>query len=155
MNCKWVELERLPDGIRYYCEVCGFGNPSPAMIDRVGHFPDQIYRECDKDKSFGPGTALHRLIEQLGLRSQECFGCQGMIANMDKWGAEGCRGEHWQEIVERLENKFAELSLAAKAKAGILALAKGIPLSIPELLELAIQQSEQSQLPKDDLCQTS
>ncbi len=156
MNCKWVELERLPDGgIRYFCEICGRGNPLPVLIDRAGHFPDRIYWECEKDKSFGPGTALHRLIQQLGFSVQEACGCEGMIANMNKWGAEGCRGEHRQEITERLEKKRSEANLIAKTKAAAFALAKGLPLSIPELLELAIQQSEQSQLRKEDLCQTS
>ncbi len=153
MNCKWIELERLPDGgIRYCCEVCGYGRTKPILIDRVGHFPDKHYRACDVDKSFGPGTALHRLIEQLGFTVDEGCGCAGMIANMDKWGPEGCRGEHLKEITERLEKKRSEASLIAKTKAAALALAKGLPLSIPELLELAIEQSEQSQLPKESVC---
>ncbi len=144
MNCVWEKVEDVPGGLRYRCIKCGWGH-----VDYYGHFPDQIYRNCDKDKSIGPGTALHRLIEQLGFTLQEGCGCEGMISNMDKWGAEGCRGEHRREIIERLETKRAAASIAAKAKAGILALAKGIPLSVAELLDLAIQQSEQSQLQKE------
>ncbi len=141
MNCVWEATETGEGWTRFRCAKCGF-----AEIDTGGHFPDKIHRDCDVDKSFGPGTALHRLIEQLGFTLQEGCGCQGMIANMNKWGADGCRGEHRQEIIERLETKRAAASIAAKAKAGILALAKGIPLTVAELLDLAIQQSEQSQL---------
>ncbi len=156
MNCKWIELERLPDGgIRYCCEVCGRGNPLPILIDRAGHFPDRIYWECEKDKSFGPGTALHHLIEQLGFTPQEACGCEAMIANMNKWGVDGCRGEHRKEIIERLETKRAEASITAKAKAGVLALAKGLPITIDGLFEKAMEDSEQSQLRKEDLCQTN
>ncbi len=146
MNCHPIEIERTERGIRWQCEWCGFTD-----LETDGNFPDGIYRACPRNTAFGPGTALHRLIEQLGFTFQEGCGCRGMIANMDRWGPDGCRGEHRAEILERLEKKRSEASLIAKTKAAAFALAKGLPLSIPELLELAIQQSEESQLLKENV----
>ncbi|MCR4414632.1 MAG: phosphoribosyltransferase domain-containing protein, partial [Thermoguttaceae bacterium] len=55
----------------------------------------------------GPGTELHRLLDQWGIHGGDGCGCEAYARLMDAWGPEGCR-QRRQEILDRLEEQAAK-----------------------------------------------
>lgn len=73
----------------------------------------------------GPGTELESLIKTLGLVREGCGGCQGLRKQMNRWGADGCRG-HREQILTRLRKAYKELTAGETAAAAWAALWSGL-----------------------------
>jgi hypothetical protein len=65
-----------------------------------------------------------------------------MQAKMDAWGPAGCR-EHRGEILAHLESAYSSTDWPTVLRAGTLAIAKGLPLTIEGLLAEAMRRAEQ------------
>ena len=121
------------------CSLCGFkGEPHwrhncPVKMKDAG-------LRCEAP-AFGPGAELHTMLEQLGFKLGDCAsGCKEWIDQMNFWGAAGSR-EHRQEIIDHLEKQKDAAALKDKIKAGALALAAGLPLSVEGLVTEAIERA--------------
>lgn len=90
----------------------------------------------------GPGTELAKLFKQLGIAPTANCGCGEFQSRMNAWGPE-CDA-HREEILSFLKQHYDEASVLAKIKAGGLALAQGLPLSLEGLLDLAIENAKQT-----------
>lgn len=66
-----------------------------------------------------------------------------MARQMDEWGPAGCR-EHKEEILAHLRKAYSKTDWATVLKAGMIALAQGLPLTIEGLVDLAIERAEKS-----------
>lgn len=89
----------------------------------------------------GPGTELHKLLAELGIKPDASCGCAAMQAKMDAWGPNGCR-EHEAEILEHLTAAYKSTDWPTVLTAGTRALRLGYPLTLRGLLALAIERSE-------------
>lgn len=93
----------------------------------------------------GPGTHLKGIFRELGFEA--CPICQGRAAQMDNWGAAGCR-EHFEEIVGWLRETAGRLGWAERFALVGRATASGWLLKvnwldpIPSLVEEAIRRAE-------------
>ena len=145
--CKWRGAAGAAG--RYPCS-------HPALVTPAAGVSEAACRGCrvaDKDpgpkllaliaarRGGLPGTELKALIASLGVEPAGC-GCDGFAAKMDRWGVEGCR-HRMAEIAERLRGQAERLGWREKLKAGALALANGLPLTIEGLVEEAIRRAEE------------
>lgn len=89
----------------------------------------------------GPGTELHKLIAELGITPTPTCPCEQMRLRMNAWGPAGCR-EHREEILAHMRTAYDEASVVTKLRAGVLALAKDLPLTLAGLLDEAIRRAE-------------
>jgi hypothetical protein len=98
-------------------------------------------------KSTGPGTALKRLLSELGVTDFAGCGCDGKAKQMNDWGVTGCR-EHFAEIRTWLIEAQAKASWFDKARAGINAALIGLPIDPTDvagsLVRLAIERAEKT-----------
>ncbi len=92
-----------------------------------------------KGPTTGPGKELHGLLTQLGFSIGGCS-CKSWIAKMNRWGVDGCR-QNRQQIVDHLTSMKDAASLTEKLKAGALAVANGLPLTIGGLVDEAIERA--------------
>lgn len=53
---------------------------------------------------FGPGTELHDLLLEIGIKSVSGCGCIAYMVRMDEWGVDGCR-QRRDEIAKHLREK--------------------------------------------------
>jgi hypothetical protein len=147
MKCNYKLTAKCTDGSNYFVcqnECCGH--------DRCSNYdnPKLLHRECGKARTsaadllpvpeHGPGRELHELLEQLGFNIGGC-NCQEWIDRMNRWGVDGCR-EHRAEIIAHLEEEKDSATLTEKLKAGVLAIANGLPLTIGGLVDEAIRRAE-------------
>ena len=89
----------------------------------------------------GPGTELKAIFAELGIKPKASCGCQQKSAAMDRQGVEGCRKMR-DALLADLQASYDDATLMEKASAGIVAIAKGYPLSLSGLLDLAIERAE-------------
>lgn len=96
----------------------------------------------------GPGTELKKLLAQLGVVAAGVpCDCNAHAAQMDAWGADGCR-EHRGETVAWLREGQTKWGWAAKLKAAALAVVTGLAFTLdwsdpfPSLVDEAIRRSE-------------
>ncbi len=60
----------------------------------------------------GPGTELKILLKRLFIRASGGCGCDGMAANMDRWGPAGCREpKHRAEILDQMAKEAKKRGL--------------------------------------------
>lgn len=115
------------------CDRCG--------LRRLTHHPLARIHHCCSAPPAGPGTELHNLVAELGITPTATCGCEAMRRQMNDWGPAGCR-EHREEILAHLRTAYDEASVATKMKAGVLVLAKWLPLTLEGLLDEAIRRAE-------------
>lgn len=93
----------------------------------------------------GPGTELKSLLSQLGLVAGKGCACNSKAAQMNEWGAEGCKARRG-EIVGWLEEQRRKQGWGQILSSAVLALKAGIFLNpldpVGSLVDLAIQRSE-------------
>lgn len=87
------------------------------------------------------GTNIKKLLVEYKLTSSVGCGCDAFAAEVDSWGVEQCR-QRRDEIVAHLEKHAGQTSWGKKLRAGWLAWRKGLPLTIPDLVDEAIQLAE-------------
>jgi hypothetical protein len=101
----------------------------------------------------GVGDHLAAIFRALAVGKIAGCGCDGMIAQMNVWGPDGCR-EHRDEILAHLRKAYDQSSLPTKASAGLMALGKntlaivglsdGTPMTLEGLLDLAIERATET-----------
>jgi hypothetical protein len=70
---------------------------------------------------------------------------------MDAWGVAGCRGEHYQEIVDRFRAYASKYGWATKLKAAALAVKTGLAFRLnpldpaPGIVDEAIRRAEEKE----------
>lgn len=142
-----IVYDSPPDGQgrrRLKCLVCGL-RFAPTVYP-----PEQAHHRCIVSVRVGPGTHLVRLIKSLGFSADACDSCGGLAVQMNAWGVEGCR-EHRAEIVAKLKEAYAALTLAQWLSAAAAAIHSGLafrmnPLDIEgSLLDVAIERATQAQ----------
>jgi hypothetical protein len=147
MDCVLRLTGKCDKGLhRFECGVCN--RPYCSRHDDATF----IHRPCGSaaasratfvTPNHGPGTELHSMLQTLGFKigGPGCGnGCQAWIDRMNHWGVDGCR-EHRDEIIDHLERQKDNAALSAKLKAGALALAAGLPLTIGGLVDEAINRA--------------
>ena len=88
----------------------------------------------------GPGTELKKIFDSLGIKPKASCQCAARIHEMNRRGVQGCV-ETREEILGWLQEAYDESSIGERATAGILAIAKGYPMSLAGLLDLAIERA--------------
>lgn len=117
------------------CDACGY--------ERITRWPvANVHHRCHATPENGPGTELHKLIAELGLTPTASCCCEAMQQKMNAWGPGGCR-EHREEILAHLRTAYSKTDWPTKLKAGALAIAQGLTLTLDGLLDEAIQRAEQ------------
>lgn len=94
----------------------------------------------------GHGTELHQLIAALGVQPDESCQCEQMRLRMNAWGPAGCR-DHREEILAHLRAAYKKTDWPTVLKAGALAVAQGLPLTLEGLLDLAIERAAKDSAP--------
>lgn len=95
----------------------------------------------------GPGTELHAMLENIGIRPSAHCPCRKMARKMDRWGVEGCR-QNRQEIIDHIQQQMDARGWADKLAAASRAAVSGLafrlnPLDIPgSLVDEAIRRAE-------------
>jgi hypothetical protein len=133
-----IEGPREDGASLYACNICGLpigwkDGPRPK-IQRTQPATVTIAPQ------FGPGTELHKLLHAMGFTPGGC-NCDAWRDRMNTWGVDGCR-EHRQEIIDHLESMKDSATLKDKLRAGVLAVANGLPLTIPGLVDEAIRRDD-------------
>jgi hypothetical protein len=93
----------------------------------------------------GPGPALHRLLAENGLAAEGCAECADWSAKMNRWTVEGCRGEHREEILNRLRAAAAKRGWLKNGWTGLkLARQSWFSLAAPfeSILQEALRRAE-------------
>ncbi len=80
-------------GASFSCAVCG----RRLQVGSIASLP-QYHPSQTEVKQHGPGTELKALLAELGLHPASGCDCNARAAQMDAWGAAGCR-EHRDEII--------------------------------------------------------
>ena len=130
-----------------HCDIAGPGKPHEPNECRVCWLRLGGDPRVRAQEPFGPGTELKKLLLSLGLRSNAGCDCNVKAAQMDRWGAAGCR-ERRDEITQWLRDNAKERGWVEKAKAAVLAAAQGIAFELNpsdlygSLVDLAIQKAE-------------
>src|SRR5436309_616547 len=86
------ERELLPDG-RMRCRACG-------KITEANHYQACGVQSEEVSPQDGPGIEFASLAAELGL-TIPCGGCKLLLADMNRWGPDGCE-ERRAEILARL-----------------------------------------------------
>lgn len=117
-----------------------------ATPDDVSTGVDEPAVRLASPPPYGPGTELKAIFAELGIKPKASCGCQQKAAAMDKQGVEGCRKMR-EALIADLQASYDDATLIEKASAGIAAIAKGYPLTLGGLLDLAIEQAEKKAKP--------
>lgn len=98
-----------------------------------------------KAVSYGPGTELKKLLQELGISMKSSCDCSSHATQMNLWGVAGCR-QRRETIVAWLREAATEATLRERLTAGMNGILRGIvvnPLDpCPNLVDLAIQRAE-------------
>ena len=116
------EIEQR-DG-KLVCIYCGYDKFT--VID--------AHRLCAKavEKPPGPGSHLAKTLEGVGdLSKALCLGCQSKAAQMNRWGAAGCRCYFWQ-IVEWLRESADNIGLTELPTSAIVELIRAAIVAAEE-----------------------
>lgn len=87
MLCAFQPTDEINDAgeRRFCCTRCGYVS---VFIPDMGQ---PIYRNCQNDDGTRPGDALAALLKEVGIEATDECGCVAAAAQMNQWGAEGCR----------------------------------------------------------------
>jgi len=100
-----------------------------------------------KVASYGPGTELKKLLQELGISMKSSCGCESRATQMNIWGVKGCRN-HLEEIVVWIKSASNEVSVFDKVMAGWNALKLRIPLDpldpFRSIVLIAISRAEKA-----------
>lgn len=123
------------------CDVCGF--------ERLTKWPPERVRHMCPGKGaggHGPGWHLEQMLKQLGVTANagSCR-CLEKRAQMDYLGPEGCR-QRLPDLMAHLQKAYDESDVITKIRAGALAIALGLPLSLEGLLSESIRRAEEESL---------
>lgn len=102
--------------------------------------PHRTFRRCWAGIP-RPGTELMRLLRELKVQPKKGCPCNQRRWQMDEWGIDGCHANR-ATIIAWMQDGFDLAGLGEKLKAGALALAKGLPLTLDGLLDEAIRRAE-------------
>lgn len=105
MNCRFDRK-----GERWVCPACGldvpaYGDSPPAA--NCGAHP----REEPALAPLGPGTHLHAILAEFGIKPRSDCKCNAHAAQMDAWGPDECERRR-EEIVAWLVEATDELPVA-------------------------------------------
>ncbi len=136
------------DGDRFWhqCTVCGNRYRSrkehPGGMKATCDAGSKITREIGlaAPEPAGIGTELAALLKEYGITPHKSCGCEAFAARMDAWGLDGC-DENRPAILKKLREGYDSAATLAKAKAGVIALAKGLPLTLEGMLEEATSRA--------------
>lgn len=124
------ERELLPDG-RMRCRACG-------KITEANHYQACGVQSEEVSPQDGPGTEFAALAKELGL-AFPCGGCKLLLADMNRWGPDGCE-ERRAEILARMRENEKYLGWGEWLEAGAMAALAGYT-SLEDLLDEAIRRS--------------
>lgn len=88
----------------------------------------------------GPGNELAQILHALRA-GQMGMECNQWRQKMNDWGADGCR-EHREEILNRLREQYAKAPRRVRAMCLMHAIARGYPLTLAGLLDLAAERAK-------------
>ncbi len=136
-RCRKVTLPMKESEFPFQCvKSCGFVAATPAEMDSgTGHVALAPPRS-------GVGTELTAIFKELGIKPTSSCNCNQLAANMDKWGVEGCRGEHRSLLLCSLQKAYGAADWKQKVSAGFAAIAKGLPLTLEGVLDEGIRRAE-------------
>lgn len=147
-HCEFAPIRQEGDKTRFECGNCGRSvlgrdreKPPKARCGSANAKPDSLTHRPLPPLPGGPGTELSAIFKELGIKPKASCGCQQKAAAMDKQGVEGCRKMR-ESILADLQTSYDAATLLEKASAGIAAIAKGYPLTLGGLLDLAIERAE-------------
>lgn len=83
-KCIPTFLKSEPHGTRWQCARCGYNR----HVDRHGHFPNRIHRQCDVQR-MGLGDYIGLALAKVGITKDRV---DRMLATIDRW-----RGKPVQE----------------------------------------------------------
>lgn len=142
---------RLPDGQPWLYEVWLTGEQhtiNPAIVHAMGSkgamrraaggrgpVPTRTVAVSDAMSAEPVGKMLSKIFAECGVNRPECSTCQDWVAQMDRWGVEGCQ-KNRRQILHRL----AEASDTASWLDMIRVAAKGY-ISTAALLDEAIKRA--------------
>lgn len=131
---------------REFCEA----NPAWKRVFHDDRTSGLSVFSCDPNERTidrGPGTELHRLFAEIGIRPTASCGCREMTRRMDAWGVAGCR-EHETEILDHLRANQDKYGWRAKFSAAAGMVLSGLWLKVgwsdpfPGLLAESIRRAE-------------
>ena len=144
-----LPVYRLADGLNYQWWAHP-GMPGPAAIWHFAKPPnvgEGARLALMRERRGFPGARLKALLASFGATAGPGCKCNQRAAQMDEWGAAGCR-ERRPEIVAWLEEEWRRLGWLHRVKIGVRALGT-VPLSDPVggLVDEAIRLSEAELIP--------
>lgn len=158
-NCNLVPAPTEAFPHRLWCPRCKqpwnlTAHPRPPLRRKceVRHYPPR-----PKHPRGGPGTEATLLLHSLGISPLGGCDCEGFARKMDAWGVAGCRGEHYQEIVDRFRTYATKYDWATKAKAAMLAVKTGLAWKLnpidpaPGIVDEAIRRVEANGIHRDEV----
>jgi glycosyltransferase involved in cell wall biosynthesis len=95
----------------------------------------------------GPGTELQKMLKTLGINPKPSCDCNGKAAQMDFWGASGCR-EHRETIIGWMRAGQEKWGWTEKLRAAANAVTSGLAFQLdvldpfPSLIDEAIRRAE-------------
>jgi hypothetical protein len=149
-TCDFISEKIGPKVFRQTCRYCG----------RVVKVPTENYTSNENCKSpdapdrktvimrfnNGPGTKLIEVTHELGFKAEKGCGCNSLAARMNRWGVEGCRGEHREQIIRHLRKRAAEAGWLDYGRAAVHAVMHATWYDprdpAPGMLEEACRRSE-------------
>ncbi|WP_425618024.1 hypothetical protein NA78x_001717 [Anatilimnocola sp. NA78] len=138
MRVRELDPADIPGERGIVCGRCG-----NRMLPHTQR-PDPGRRKPAPDH--GPGTELKKLLASVGLTDFSGCGCASKIAQMNRWGVEGCR-QHIDQICGWIEEAKRKAGWREQLKAATLATANGLAFKldprdpIRSLVELAIESA--------------
>lgn len=103
-DCIWRTIA-INDGLHTY--VC----PKCRRIVKSRYEPNLVHRNCStvlKEKEFGPGTELQKMLEFFGGKVTRYCGCKDWVSWMNNLGPDCER--HIEDIVARLQEEARKRS---------------------------------------------
>lgn len=122
-------LDEISEFVAWQATVPNIVRSSPPTSARPPQLPAK--------KSIGVGTALHKILSNLGIKPP-CVSCGTFMSTMNSWGIEGCRVAHRQEIIDHLNAEASKASWLDWAKVLLAGYA-----SSEALLDEAIKRTEE------------